>query len=279
MRIIDTKEIEQAVETLYTAACCDLPADVEQALARSKESETNPLACEILKELLDNAKIARDEQMPCCQDTGMPIVFAEIGADVHIQGVTLQQAVDAGIRAATCSTPLRASVLHPLTRVNTKDNTPAILHLTHVKGEELRLTIMPKGFGSENMGRVCMLKPSQGVPALLDFVVESVRLAGGNPCPPLLVGVGIGGTLEYAGMLAKRALLRPVGSAQHDPQLAKIESELLSRINALNIGPMGLGGDTTALAVHAVCHPTHIAGLPVAVNLSCHAARHREVIL
>jgi fumarate hydratase subunit alpha len=229
---------------------------------------------------VENADLAAREGLPICQDTGMVVVFIDWGQEVHLVGGNLQAAVDEGIRQGYRRGCLRASVVRdPLRRKNTGDNTPGILHFNLVPGERVRVVVVPKGFGSENMGRVAMLTPAQGAAGVVEFVVETVRRAGANPCPPVIVGVGLGGTMEKAALLAKEALLRPPGTPNREPHLAALEEEILGRVNDLGIGPQGFGGRYTALAVHVLAYPTHIAGLPVAVNISCHACRHAEEII
>lgn len=261
-------------------ANCNLPADIFEALVKAQENEASPLGQNILDTILENAKIARERKMPLCQDTGMVVVFAEVGQDVHIEGGLLSDAVDQGVREAYQEGYFRMSVVgDPIERVNTKDNTPAVLHVSLVAGDTLRLIIAPKGFGSENMSALKMLKPAEGVQGVKDFVVKAVSEAGGNPCPPIIIGVGIGGTMEKAALLAKRAVLREIGSIHPKPHLAQLESELLELVNKTGVGPQGFGGTQTALAVFVDTYATHIAGLPVAVNINCHVARHVEATL
>lgn len=278
MREIGFEEIASALSEACIRACSELPEDVIAALGRAYENEDSPFAKETLRQIIENARMAKEQKRPCCQDTGLAVVFAELGREVHLT-CDLEEAVNEGVRRGYGEGYLRKSSLTALSRVNTGDNTPAVLHLRLVEGDRLKLTVAPKGFGSENKGELHMLTPAAGVEGVLDAVVATVKKAGGGFCPPGIVGVGVGGTMETACLLAKKQLLRPVGEPSPDPELAKLEAELLSRINALNIGPMGLGGKTTVLAVHMAEQPTHIAGLPVAVNLQCHAARHAEVIL
>ncbi len=279
MREIDVQQIEDTLYALCRSACCEIGDDVLALLEDGLRRERSPFGREILRQLIENDRLACERQMPICQDTGMAVVFLDVGQDVHLTGGDLTEAVNAGVRRAYRDGCFRNSVLTPLTRVNTGDNTPAVLHVRIVPGERVHLTVAPKGFGSENMSRLGMLTPSQGREGVMDFVVETVRLAGANPCPPVVVGVGIGGTAESCMLLSKRQLTRSVGAASCDPDLAEMERELLVRINRLGIGPQGLGGDVTALAVHVAQTPTHIAGLPVAVNMQCHAARHKEATL
>jgi len=249
-------------------------------LRRAVKTEESPTGRRILEELIENAAVAEKTKLPLCQDTGFAVVFIDVGQDVRFVGGDLKQAVDEGIRQGYEEGFLRKSIVSdPLRRVNTNDNTPAIMHLRMVPGDRVRLIFAPKGGGSENMSAVAMLKPSDGVEGVKRFVVDCVSRAGANPCPPTIVGVGIGGTFEYAAYLAKRSLLRRVGEPNPDKFYADLEKELLQNINKLGIGPQGLGGTTTSLAVHAEFHPCHIASLPVAVNMQCHSARHKEIEL
>ncbi|MEG0767427.1 MAG: fumarate hydratase, partial [Clostridia bacterium] len=247
IKTYEAYQISQCVEALCRSVCCDLGADVRACLAQAQQCEDQPVAQEILRQLRENALIAQETRIPLCQDTGMVVVFADVGQDAHITGGLLSDAVDEGVRRAYREGHFRASVLSPLTRVNTHDNTPAVLHTRLVAGDQITLTVAPKGFGSENMSRLAMLTPAQGLAGASDFIVDTVRIAGGNPCPPVVVGVGIGGTMELACLMAKRCLTRETGAPSHDPTLAALEETLLARINALGIGPMGLGGRTTAL--------------------------------
>ena len=279
MREIPVSLAEDTVCALFLSACCEIGEDVLSLLEASLEKEESPFGREVLRQLIENDRLAAARSMPICQDTGMAVIFMEIGQDVHFVGGDVNEAIERGVRRAYRDGCFRASVLTPLTRINTRDNTPAIVHMKLVPGEQVTLTAAPKGFGSENMSRLCMLTPAQGVEGVKDAIVESVRLAGGNPCPPVVVGVGIGGTAECAMIMAKHSLTRTCGAPSDDPELAAMERELLARINDLGIGPQGLGGRTTALAVHIEQMPTHIAGLPVAVNMQCHAARHKTVVI
>ena len=279
MREIDVARVEETVYGLFLSACCEIGDDVLALLTQRLETEESPFGREVLRQLIENDRIAASRRMPICQDTGMAVIFMEVGQDVHFAGGDVNEAIERGVRRAYHDGCFRASVLSPLTRVNTKDNTPAIVHTRIVPGETVTLTAAPKGFGSENMSRLWMLTPAQGVEGVKDCIVETVRLAGGNPCPPVVVGVGIGGTAECAMLMAKHSLTRECGAHSPDPMLAQMETELLERINDLGIGPQGLGGRTTALAVHIEQMPTHIAGLPVAVNIQCHAARHKSVTI
>ena len=280
MKEIQAAEISKAVETLCIEANYDLGQDILAGFAKGLKEEISPLGREVLERLIENAEIARRERVPMCQDTGMAVIFVEIGQDMHVVGGNLEEAIQEGVRRGYKNGYLRNSVVKdPFERMNTGDNTPAVIHYELVAGDELRLTAAPKGFGSENMGGVKMCTPSEGLEGVMRFVVDTVEQAGGNPCPPIIVGVGAGGTMEKAALLARKALLREIGKINPEERLAKIEEELLRRINRLGIGPQGFGGVVTALAVHVEVWPTHIAGLPVAVNISCHAARHKEITL
>lgn len=279
MREIDVRQVEETVYALFMSACCEIGEDVLALLRAGEREEESPFGREVLRQLIRNDELAAERRMPICQDTGMAVIFMEVGQDVHFAGGDVNAAIEEGVHRAYRDGCFRASVLSPLERVNTKDNTPAIVHLRIVPGERVTLTAAPKGFGSENMSRLWMLTPSQGVEGVKHAVVETVRLAGGNPCPPVVVGVGIGGTAECAMLMAKHSLTRDCGRPSADPMLADMERELLARINDLGIGPQGLGGRITALAVHIEQMPTHIAGLPVAVNMQCHAARHKTATI
>ena len=276
MREIDAGAITETVARLSMEANYELEEDVLQALERGLEEEESPVGKEIFAQLLENAEIARTEKMPICQDTGLTVVFLEMGQEVHITNGDLEAAIDGGVRKGYTEGFLRKSVLEdPLRRVNTKDNTPAVIHIRIVPGDGFKLWVVPKGGGSENMSRIAMLKPADGVDGIKRFVVDSVRTASANPCPPIVVGVGIGGTFEQCAMIAKRSLLRVIGSEHHDSFYAGLEKELLEQVNDIGVGPQGLGGRITALAVHIEAAPCHIASLPVAVNINCHAARHK----
>jgi len=280
LRELHVSRVTDAVEELCKKACFELPEDVTAALQRALEEEESPQGREILKQLLENAEIARAEQIPICQDTGVAVVFLEIGQDVHLVGGSLKEAVDEGVRRGYVGGYLRKSVVRdPIRRENTQDNTPAILYTTLVPGDAVRVTVVPKGTGSENMSALKMLTPAHGPEGIRRFVVRVVEEAGANPCPPVIVGVGLGGTMDKAALMAKRALLRPVGQPHPQPHLAALEEDILKDINDLGIGPQGLGGRVTALAVHVEAYATHIGALPVAVNLQCHAARHASVAL
>jgi fumarate hydratase subunit alpha len=281
MRQIKAQEITQAVAKLCQQANFELGDDMLQALKKAREKEESPLAKDILDKLIENAEIAREERLPLCQDCGTAVVFLEIGQDVHIAGGDLDAAITEGVCQGYTQGYLRKSIVsQPFSaRVNTGDNTPPFIHIKIVPGSQLKITVMPKGSGAENMSRLAILKPGAGSKGIINLVVRTVDEAGGNPCPPLIIGLGIGGTAEKAMLLAKEALLRKIGEPNPNPEVARLENEILTQVNALGIGPLGLGGTTTALAVHAEVMPTHIASLPVAVNLQCHSARHREVIL
>ena len=280
IREINTARITETVADLCIRANVRLNEDIAGALRRSAADEEKPLARDVLNILLDNADVARLDSLPICQDTGLAVVFVELGQDVHLVGGALEEAINAGVADGYKRGWLRNSVVRdPIRRINTGDNTPAVVHVSIVPGDRLKITVAPKGFGSENMSRLVMLKPSDGLEAVKRVVLETVQAAGSNPCPPMIVGVGIGGTMEKAALIAKEALLRPIGHANPDPFWAELEAELLADMNRLNIGPAGFGGRTTALAVHINVYPTHIAGLPVAVNIGCHVTRHAEAIL
>ncbi|HIW54904.1 MAG TPA: fumarate hydratase [Candidatus Ruthenibacterium merdigallinarum] len=279
MRTLDAALIRDTVARLCIEANRALSPDMERAVRAAAETEPWPLARNVLGTLCQNLDAAARTGLPICQDTGMAVVFADVGQDVHIEG-DFEAAVHAGVAKGYTEGYLRKSVVaDPIRRGNTGDNTPAVLYTRLVPGEQVRLTVAPKGFGSENMSRIAMLKPSDGEEGVKRFVVDAVRAAGPNPCPPIVVGVGIGGTFEGCALLAKRALLRSVGSHHPDEYYAAMERELLQKINALGIGPQGFGGQTTALHLAIETFPTHIAGLPVAVNISCHVTRHKEAVL
>lgn len=279
MRNIDSKVIEDTVARLCIEANLRLPPDVINAIERAEKAEPWDGAKRILSLLGDNVRIASEKTLPVCQDTGMACVFVELGQDVHIEG-DFEQAVNNGVRRGYGEGYLRKSVVcDPLRRVNTGDNTPALVTVKLTRGDKMRITVMPKGFGSENMSALKMLKPADGVESVRNFVLDTVEKAGANPCPPIIVGVGIGGSFDKAACLAKHALLRPVNEPNPDEYYAALERELLDKINALGIGPQGFGGKTTALAVLIEAMPTHVAGLPVAVNISCHATRRASASL
>lgn len=277
MREIHISEIINTVKELCIESNYYLSSDVKEALNNAKENETWPLAENVLDQLILNSNIAQNENMPICQDTGMACVFVEIGQEVHIVGGALKDAINEGVRRGYDEGFLRKSVVKdPINRVNTKDNTPAIIYYDIVPGNKLKITVAPKGFGSENMSRIKMLKPSDGLQGVKDFIIETVKLAGPNPCPPIIIGVGIGGTFDKAAYLAKKALIRSLNKRNDEKFYSDLEEELLEIINKLGIGPQGFGGKTTALGINIETYPTHIAGLPVAVNINCHATRHKE---
>jgi fumarate hydratase subunit alpha len=281
MRTIQAQVITDAIAKLCIDANYYLAEDVFNALKEGREKEESALGREILGQLVENACIARNENMPICQDTGMAVVFMEIGQDVHIEGADLKTAVDAGVAKGYIDGYLRKSVVDDpmFVRKNTNNNTPAILHLDIVPGDKIHITLAAKGFGSENMSAVKMLTPSAGAAGLKKFVTDTVSAAGSNPCPPIVVGVGIGGTFEKAAFLAKKALLRPIDKRNANPIYAKLEEELLELVNKTGVGPQGLGGTTTALGVNVEYFPTHIAGMPAAININCHVTRHAEVTI
>lgn len=279
MREIDATLITDTVARLCIEANRFLPEDVACALHQAEQEEPFAPAKDLLALLGKNEQIARDALMPICQDTGMAIVFAEVGQDVHING-DFEEAIHAGVHRGYVNGLLRKSVVgDPLRRVNTGDNTPAIIHTRLVKGDAIKLTVAPKGFGSENMSRLKMLTPAQGVEGVKEFVLETVKLAGANPCPPMVLGIGIGGDFERVAEMAKEALMLPLDQHHADPYYADLENELLTLVNATGIGPQGLGGKTTCLGLHILAGATHIAGLPVAVNVSCHVTRHKTAVL
>lgn len=281
MHIVETKTITEAVRRMAVDAAYYLPDDVLFSLKRSRDTEKWALAKDTLDQIIENAGIAAQTKSPMCQDTGMAVLFVSVGQDVRIEGGFIEDAINEGVRQAYEHGYLRKSVVRdPLyDRVNTKDNTPAVVHYKIVPGDKLHIVFAAKGFGSENMSRLAMLKPSDGLEGVKKFILETVELAGPNPCPPIVVGVGIGGTVDKVTMLAKEALMRTFDSYNKDPFYADLEKEMLEKINALGIGPQGYGGKTTALRVLIETYPTHIAGLPVCVNINCHATRHKEVTL
>ncbi len=281
MRTIEVSQISEAIAKLCIDANYYLASDIYEALVKGEEKEESPLGKEIFKQIIKNANIAREEDRPICQDTGMAVVFMEIGQDVHFIGGDLEEAVNAGVAKGYTEGFLRKSVVtDPLfERVNTKNNTPAVLHLSIVPGDKVKIVIAPKGFGSENMSALRMFKPAEGVPGIRKFIVDTVKAAGSNPCPPIVIGMGIGGTIEKAAYLAKKALTRPVTQRNANPKYAALEEELLELVNNTGVGPQGLGGRVTALSVNIEYFPMHIAGLAVAINVSCHATRHAEIEL
>jgi fumarate hydratase subunit alpha len=280
MKEIPASQITEALAAACIEANYYLPEDVLLSLQKSLAVEESPAGKDILEQLIENASIAREDSVPICQDTGFAVIFTEVGQDVRIIGGSLVDAINEGVRKGYKDGFLRKSIVaHPLERVNTGDNTPAIIHMEIVPGDELKITVAPKGGGSENMSGVRMLKPSDGVEGVKKFVVELVKSAGSNPCPPIIVGVGIGGTMEKAALLAKKAVVREIGKQSEKEYDAKLEAELLELVNNTGVGPTGLGGRVTALAVNVETYPAHIASLPCAVNIQCHAARHKEVVL
>ena len=280
MRIINIKEITKTVKELSIEANYYLPDDIKEAIEKAEKNEKWPIANNILNKIIENSHIAAREKIPICQDTGMACVFVDIGQDVHITGGSLEEAINEGVRQGYAEGFLRKSVVKdPLHRVNTNDNTPALIYYNMVPGDKVKITVAPKGFGSENMSRIAMLKPSDGLEGVKNFVLETVRMAGPNPCPPIVIGIGIGGSFDKAAYLAKKALIRPVNENNTDEFYGNLEKELLEEVNKIGIGPQGFGGKTTALALNIETYPTHIAGLPVAVNINCHATRHKERIL
>jgi len=281
VRELESAAVSEHVARLFIEANTLLGDDVVSRLRSSRTAERSPTGRDVLTQLLDNADLARESGVPLCQDTGLAVAFLEIGQDLHITGGDLFEAVHDGVRKGCREGYLRASVVSPPVgkRVNTGDNTPAIIHATIVPGDRLRIVIAPKGGGSENTSAIRMLQPADGRDGVKSFVLETVVKAGANPCPPIVVGVGIGGTFELCALLAKKALLRRLGESHPEPDFAALEGELLEAVNRLGTGPAGLGGNVTALAVHVETHPCHIASLPVAVNINCHSHRHREVLL
>jgi fumarate hydratase subunit alpha len=279
MREIQTSQITKVIRDLFIDANYNLGADVLTAFDRGIATDESPVAREVLKELKENARIAREEHSPICQDTGLAVIFIDLGQDVHIAGGDFKEAVNEGVRQGYKEGYLRKSACNPFSRANTKDNCPAVIHLDIVRGDKIRIMAVPKGGGAENMSRVMMLAPSAGIEGIKDFIVNRMKESGSNPCPPTVVGVGIGGTFERSALLAKKALLRNIGQRNPDPELAKIEVEVLERINKLGIGPMGYGGNTTSLDVFFEVEPCHIASLPLAVNVQCHAQRHKEATI
>ncbi len=279
MRSVHVDDITRAVKDMVITANYELGEDVVSAFKKGLEEEVSPAGKAVFGALLENAEIARTERMPICQDTGFAVFFVELGQDVRIEGGLLKDAIDEGVRQGYEEGFLRKSICDPFTRANTKDNTPSVVLIDLVEGDKLKITAAPKGGGSENMSRLTMLAPSAGKKGIVDFVVKRCEEAGSNPCPPVIVGVGIGGSAEKCMMNAKVALLRPIGEPNPDPELAELEAEMLEKINNLGIGPQGLGGRIFAMAVHIVKHPCHIASLPLAVNLCCHASRHKEAEL
>lgn len=279
MRTVDSREITNKVAQMCIDGCINLDKSVVNSLKDYREKESSSIGKNILDILIKNAEIAGDREMPLCQDTGMAVFFVKVGQDILIEGDTLTEAINKGVSKGYTEGFLRKSVVSPLKRVNTKDNTPAVIHYDFVKGDKIEIEYAAKGFGSENMSQMKMLKPSDGVEGIKDFVLKVVKEAGPNPCPPMVVGVGIGGTVDKCAQIAKKALFREIGEKNPDNSISDLEEELLYKVNKLGIGPQGLGGDTTALAVNVEVYPTHIAGLPVVVNINCHSSRHKKVII
>ena len=280
VREIAVSELTENLAQMCIEANHVLSGDMDRALKCAVETEESPLGTKILKQLQENLQIADEERIPICQDTGMAVVFLEVGQDVHFVGGSVEDAVNEGVRKGYEEGYLRKSVVRdPIDRVNTKDNTPAVIHYSIVPGDQVKMTFAPKGFGSENMSRIKMFTPSASLDDIVGFVVETARIAGSNPCPPMVLGVGIGGDFEKCALLAKMALCRPVSEPNPDPFYAELEQRMLDEVNALGVGPQGFGGDTTALCVHIEPFPTHIAGLPVAVNVGCHVTRHKMITI
>ena len=280
IREIDSQQITEAVAKMCIQANCYIAPEIRSALENAAKTEESAVGRTVIDNLLENARIATEKEVPICQDTGMAVFFVEIGQDVHINGMNLTDAINEGVRRGYTDGYLRKSVVaDPLLRENTKDNTPAVIYTEQTDGDKIKITYAPKGFGSENKSAVKMLNPSDGVEGVVQFVLETVKKAGANPCPPMVVGVGIGGTMDKAAYLAKKALTREINTSNKKEYYAKLEAELLAKINLLGIGPQGLGGTTTALGVNIEVFPTHIAGLPVAVNINCHATRHACAVI
>ena len=280
MREINVKEVGDAIRNLCIDANYNLGSDISEALRKARENEPYLIARDVLDKIITNSEIAANDKMPMCQDTGMACVFLEVGQEVHFAKGLLEDAINDGVKRGYEEGYLRKSVVKdPIDRVNTKDNTPALIYYDIVEGDKVKITLAPKGFGSENMSRIGMLKPADGLQGVKDFIIETVKLAGPNPCPPMVIGVGIGGSFDKAAYLAKKALIRPINTSNSSAFYKDLEVELLDEINKLGIGPQGFGGKTTALGLNIETYPTHIAGLPVAVNINCHATRHKEIIL
>lgn len=279
MRKINSEQIVEQVKKLCIEANLYLGEDVLSCIKEKVKSEKSEVGKNILNILVENAEIAKEKNIPICQDTGMAVFFVELGQEVVIEGNTLTEAINEGVRQGYEEGYLRKSVVSPISRVNTKDNTPAIIHYDMVKGDKIKIEFAAKGFGSENMSKMRMLKPSDGLEGIKKFIIDTVSEAGPNPCPPMVIGVGIGGTVDKCAQIAKKALFRELGEFNKDENIAKLESELLASINKLGIGPQGLGGTTTALGLNIETFPTHIAGLPVVVNINCHASRHKKVVI
>lgn len=279
MKNINVKLIEETVRNMCIDGCINLDKSVIDSFKKNRERETSQVAISIFDVLIENAKIAKETDKPLCQDTGMAVFFVKVGQDVHIEGGSITDAINNGVRRGYTEGYLRKSVVSPIDRVNTKDNTPAIIHYDIVEGENIEIEYAAKGFGSENMSQMKMLKPSDGLEGIKEFILKTVKEAGPNPCPPIVVGVGIGGTVDKCAEIAKKALFREIGEHNSDKFIKELEDEMLTKVNELGIGPQGLGGKTTALAVNIETFPTHIAGLPVVVNINCHSSRHKKSIL
>jgi fumarate hydratase subunit alpha len=281
MREIECKKISETVSSLFQQGCLYLPEDVLAAIKKARDQEESPVAKDVLGKLIENTEVSRKEEIPLCQDTGAAVVMLELGQEVHIKGGNLDDCINEGVRQGYDKGYLRKSMVRqPFSaRVNTKDNTPAIIHTDIVPGDKLKISVIPKGGGSENCSRLTVMPPAKGRQGIIDFVVNLVEESGSNPCPPIIIGLGIGGTTDKTMTMAKKALLRKVGEPNPDPEVAELEKEILKRVNNLGIGPMGYGGRTTALAVHAEVFPAHIASMPVAVNIQCWCARHKESVL
>ena len=280
IRTIDVREISKNIKEMCIEANHYLSKDMDTAMKQAEQDEKSPLGKQILGQLQENLKIAADDMIPICQDTGMAVIFLEIGQDVHIAGGDLAEAVNEGVRRGYDKGYLRKSVVKdPVRRGNTGDNTPAMLYTEIVPGENIKITVGPKGFGSENMSAIRMFKPSAGLQGIKDFILETVETAGPNPCPPMVVGVGIGGTFDKAALLAKKALMRPIDSENPDPFYADLEKEMLEKVNKLGIGPQGFGGKTTAIGLNIETMATHIAGMPCAININCHVTRHKTEVI
>ena len=279
MRQIDVNLVGETIKSLLIKANTKLPQDVLARLTQASEQESNEIAKLMLKQIIENAQIASEKNWPLCQDTGMAVIFLDIGQAVNLVNGDINEVINSKVAEAYAQGRFRNSVASPIKRVNTNDNTPAIIHYNIVPGDKVHIYVAPKGFGSENMSQLYMLNPTAGEEGIIESIVDAVKKAGGKPCPPIVIGVGIGGTIEKASLIAKRSLLRPLAQPSSEPDIAALEQRVLTEVNKLNIGVQGVGGNTTALAVHINTHPTHIAGLPVAVNIQCHSARHAEAVL
>lgn len=279
MKVINSKDIIEQVKNMCIDSCINLDKSVIDAFERARLNEENQVSKSIFDILIENSKVASEKNIPLCQDTGMAVFFVKIGKDVHIEGLNLTEAINEGVRRGYTEGYLRKSVVDPLNRINTKDNTPAVIHYDFTDGDKLEIEFAAKGFGSENMSQMKMLKPSDGLEGIVDFVIQVVKEAGPNPCPPIVVGIGIGGTVDKCAEIAKKALFREIGEKNSSKEISDLEGRLLEEINKLGIGAQGLGGKTTALAVNIETYPTHIAGLPVVVNINCHSSRHKKIVL